>query len=77
MVAAGVQTNGITVGPRRLTKSFSEVGGERLADRDTQNDITASVERYFVIILFYSFIITDVSNTSQNMEFKYTYMNYF
>ncbi|KAI8439309.1 hypothetical protein MSG28_013140 [Choristoneura fumiferana] len=46
MVAAGVQTNGITVGPRRLTKSFSEVGGERLADRDTQNDITASVESF-------------------------------
>lgn len=30
MVAAGVQTNGIAVGPRRLTKSFSEVGRERL-----------------------------------------------
>ncbi|KAL4709056.1 hypothetical protein ACJJTC_005917 [Scirpophaga incertulas] len=35
MVAAGVQTNGFTVGARRLTKSFSEVGGDRLAGRDT------------------------------------------
>ncbi|XP_063386355.1 serine-rich adhesin for platelets [Cydia fagiglandana] len=48
MVAAGVQTNGITVGPRRLTKSFSEVGGDRLAG-DAQNDITASVESFIGI----------------------------
>lgn len=46
MVAAGVQTNGYTVGARRLTKSFSEVGGDRLAGRDTTSDITATVERY-------------------------------
>lgn len=45
MVAAGVQTNGYTVGVRRLTKSFSEVGGDRLADRDTPNDIATTVER--------------------------------
>lgn len=45
MVAAGVQTNGFTVGVRRLTKSFSEVGGDRLAGRDTQTDITNVVER--------------------------------
>ncbi|XP_031764665.2 uncharacterized protein LOC116412897 isoform X2 [Galleria mellonella] len=44
MVAAGVQTNGYTVGVRRLTKSFSEVGGDRLAGRDTQSDIDAVVE---------------------------------
>ncbi|CAH2258228.1 jg19922 [Pararge aegeria aegeria] len=44
MVAAGVQTNGYTVGVRRLTKSFSEVGGDRLAGRDDQIDVTASVE---------------------------------
>lgn len=43
MVAAGVQTNGYTVGARRLTKSFSEVGGDRLAG-DT-NDIATTVER--------------------------------
>ncbi|XP_041981892.1 uncharacterized protein LOC121735219 isoform X2 [Aricia agestis] len=42
MVAAGVQTNGYTVGTRRLTKSFSEVGGERLAD--SQSEITATVD---------------------------------
>lgn len=46
MVAAGVQTNGYTVGARRLTKSFSEVGGDRLAGRDNQNEIAATVERY-------------------------------
>lgn len=46
MVAAGVQTNGYTVGSRRLTKSFSEVGGDRLAgSQDNQIDITATVER--------------------------------
>lgn len=46
MVAAGVQTNGYTVGARRLTKSFSEVGGDRLAGgRDNQSDVTATVER--------------------------------
>lgn len=38
MVAAGVQTNGINVGPRRLTKSFSEVGGDRLLGRDPHID---------------------------------------
>ncbi|GBP52257.1 hypothetical protein EVAR_83118_1 [Eumeta japonica] len=42
MVAAGVQTNGYTFGVRRLTKSFSEVGGERLADRDAQCEIKTS-----------------------------------
>lgn len=46
MVAAGVQTNGITVGVRRLTKSFSEVGGDRLAGRDTTSEMNATVERY-------------------------------
>lgn len=40
MVAAGVQTNGYTLGVRRLTKSFSEVGGNRLTGRDPQNDIS-------------------------------------
>ncbi|XP_075980368.1 uncharacterized protein LOC142979379 isoform X6 [Anticarsia gemmatalis] len=45
MVAAGVQTNGFTVGPRRLTKSFSEVGGDRLAG-GTQNDIATTVESF-------------------------------
>lgn len=45
MVAAGVQTNGYTVGPRRLTKSFSEVGGDRLAGRDNPNDVVATIER--------------------------------
>lgn len=44
MVAAGVQTNGY-IGARRLTKSFSEVGGDRLASRDNQSDITTTVER--------------------------------
>lgn len=44
MVAAGVQTNGYTVGVRRLTKSFSEVGGDRLADHDTPNEIPINVE---------------------------------
>ncbi|CAH0589127.1 unnamed protein product [Chrysodeixis includens] len=46
MVAAGVQTNGFTVGTRRLTKSFSEVGGDRLAGRDTPNDIATTVESF-------------------------------
>lgn len=46
MVAAGVQTNGFAVGSRRLTKSFSEVGGDRLMGRDTQNDVEATFERY-------------------------------
>ena len=46
MVAAGVQTNGFTVGVRRLTKSFSEVGGDRLAGRESPNDIATTVERY-------------------------------
>lgn len=46
MVAAGVQTNGYTIGPRRLTKSFSEVGGDRLTGRDTQSEIPLTVERY-------------------------------
>lgn len=41
----GVQTNGFTVGPRRLTKSFSEVGGDRLASRDSPNDSMPTVER--------------------------------
>lgn len=41
----GVQTNGFTVGPRRLTKSFSEVGGDRLASRDSPNDNMPTVER--------------------------------
>ncbi|CAB3233975.1 unnamed protein product [Arctia plantaginis] len=45
MVAAGVQTNGYTVGARRLTKSFSEVGGDRLVG-SSQNDITATVESF-------------------------------
>lgn len=45
MVAAGVQTNGYTVGVRRLTKSFSEVGGDRLAGRDNQSDDTVAIER--------------------------------
>lgn len=45
MVAAGVQTNGYTVGVRRLTKSFSEVGGDRLAGRDSPSDIATTVER--------------------------------
>ncbi|XP_045500455.1 uncharacterized protein LOC123697926 [Colias croceus] len=44
MVAAGVQTNGITVGVRRLTKSFSEVGGDRLAGIDSNGDVTAAIE---------------------------------
>ncbi|KAL0821657.1 hypothetical protein ABMA28_005098 [Loxostege sticticalis] len=46
MVAAGVQTNGITVGVRRLTKSFSEVGGDRLAGRDTTSEMNATVESF-------------------------------
>ncbi|CAG9788641.1 unnamed protein product [Diatraea saccharalis] len=46
MVAAGVQTNGFTVGARRLTKSFSEVGGDRLAGLDATNDINATVESF-------------------------------
>ncbi|XP_053611139.1 serine-rich adhesin for platelets isoform X3 [Plodia interpunctella] len=46
MVAAGVQTNGFTVGARRLTKSFSEVGGDRLAGRDSQEDINATIESF-------------------------------
>ncbi|XP_063829230.1 uncharacterized protein LOC135078632 [Ostrinia nubilalis] len=46
MVAAGVQTNGYTVGARRLTKSFSEVGGDRLAGRDTTSEISATVESF-------------------------------
>ncbi|XP_037293091.1 uncharacterized protein LOC115442702 [Manduca sexta] len=46
MVAAGVQTNGYTVGVRRLTKSFSEVGGDRLAGRDNQSDIPTTVESF-------------------------------
>ncbi|XP_069360945.1 uncharacterized protein [Maniola hyperantus] len=45
MVAAGVQTNGYTVGVRRLTKSFSEVCGDRLAGRENQNDVTVAIER--------------------------------
>lgn len=45
MVAAGVQTNGYTVGVRRLTKSFSEVGGDRLAGNDSPNDVPNTVER--------------------------------
>lgn len=45
MVAAGVQTNGYTVGVRRLTKSFSEVGGDRLAGLDTQTDVAVDIER--------------------------------
>ncbi|XP_050665909.1 uncharacterized protein LOC126966076 [Leptidea sinapis] len=44
MVAAGVQTNGFTVGARRLTKSFSEVGGERLTGRDSDSDVAAVIE---------------------------------
>ncbi|XP_052743270.1 uncharacterized protein LOC112045005 isoform X2 [Bicyclus anynana] len=44
MVAAGVQTNGYTVGARRLTKSFSEVGGDRLVGRENENDVTVAVE---------------------------------
>lgn len=51
MVAAGVQTNGY-VGARRLTKSFSEVGGDRLANRDNQSDITTTVERFIDVILY-------------------------
>ncbi|CAH0720374.1 unnamed protein product, partial [Brenthis ino] len=43
MVAAGVQTNGYTVGVRRLTKSFSEVGGDRLSGRE-QNEVTVAIE---------------------------------
>ncbi|CAH2043452.1 unnamed protein product, partial [Iphiclides podalirius] len=46
MVAAGVQTNGYTVGSRRLTKSFSEVGGDRLMGRETQNDIETTFESF-------------------------------
>ncbi|KPJ16021.1 Regulator of G-protein signaling 12 [Papilio machaon] len=46
MVAAGVQTNGYTVGVRRLTKSFSEVGGDRLLGRETQNEINATLESF-------------------------------
>nr|XP_037874468.1 uncharacterized protein LOC101741769 isoform X3 [Bombyx mori] len=46
MVAAGVQTNGYTIGPRRLTKSFSEVGGDRLTGRDTQSEIPLTVESF-------------------------------
>ncbi|XP_049706947.2 titin homolog isoform X2 [Helicoverpa armigera] len=46
MVAAGVQTNGYTVGVRRLTKSFSEVGGDRLAGRDSPSDIATTVESF-------------------------------
>ncbi|KAJ0174717.1 hypothetical protein K1T71_009825 [Dendrolimus kikuchii] len=46
MVAAGVQTNGYTVGPRRLTKSFSEVGGDRLAGLDNQNEVAATIESF-------------------------------
>lgn len=44
MVAAGVQTNGITVGVRRLTKSFSEVGGDRLTG--AHEEVAAAIERY-------------------------------
>ncbi|XP_045451650.1 uncharacterized protein LOC123660638 [Melitaea cinxia] len=44
MVAAGVQTNGYTVGVRRLTKSFSEVGGDRLAGLDTPTDVAVDIE---------------------------------
>lgn len=50
MVAAGVQTNGY-VGPRRLTKSFSEVGGDRLAGRDNQSDVATTVDRFVHLIL--------------------------
>ncbi|XP_050347879.1 uncharacterized protein LOC126771818 [Nymphalis io] len=50
MVAAGVQTNGYTVGVRRLTKSFSEVGGDRLAGRDTQTDVSIDIESACSII---------------------------
>ncbi|XP_049875960.1 uncharacterized protein LOC126373752 isoform X3 [Pectinophora gossypiella] len=46
MVAAGVQTNGYTVGARRLTKSFSEVGGDRLAGRESQSEIPTTVESF-------------------------------
>lgn len=46
MVAAGVQTNGYTVGVRRLTKSFSEVGGDRLIGHNTESDVTTTIERY-------------------------------
>lgn len=47
MVAAGVQTNGIAVGPRRLTKSFSEVGGDRLIGRETHSEVGTMIdERY-------------------------------
>ncbi|CAH0694541.1 unnamed protein product [Spodoptera exigua] len=46
MVAAGVQTNGYTVGVRRLTKSFSEVGGDRLAGRDSPSEIATTVESF-------------------------------
>ncbi|CAF4930089.1 unnamed protein product [Pieris macdunnoughi] len=42
MVAAGVQTNGITVGARRLTKSFSEVGGDRLTG--AHDEVAAAIE---------------------------------
>lgn len=45
MVAAGVQTNGYAVGVRRLTKSFSEVGGDRLLGRETENEVNATLER--------------------------------
>lgn len=45
MVAAGVQTNGFTVGVRRLTKSFSEVGGDRLVGREGQNEVVNAIER--------------------------------
>ncbi|CAG9564810.1 unnamed protein product [Danaus chrysippus] len=44
MVAAGVQTNGFTVGVRRLTKSFSEVGGDRLVGREGQNEVVNVIE---------------------------------
>ncbi|CAG5020513.1 unnamed protein product [Parnassius apollo] len=46
MVAAGVQTNGYNVGARRLTKSFSEVGGDRLAGREVQNNVSATIESF-------------------------------
>ncbi|XP_048478956.1 uncharacterized protein LOC105386277 isoform X2 [Plutella xylostella] len=47
MVAAGVQTNGIAVGPRRLTKSFSEVGGDRLIGRETHSEVGTMIDESF------------------------------
>lgn len=49
MVAAGVQTNGYTVGARRLTKSFSEVGGDRLVGQETQCDIATNIDRWVTV----------------------------